>query len=230
MKVKLLYALLALGLAVTAQESKFSYGINVFPNYSIGVPVTSTTAPNMATSIALNSYEKFSLSSSVFFEYSATEKIHISVGLGYFNNGIFQKWDNLLFEYPDATTPESYQILYNHHSIELLIQIKKYFGKYFYGTTGISPTYTFSNTFSTKNVLADESLATTEKVKDTSAPYRTINLYANLGFGVDYISNDKIALYIQPYAQYGFLGIAKDVPMNYIMFSFGLSTGIRFNK
>jgi hypothetical protein len=217
----------------SGQESKFSYGINVFPNYSIGVPVTSTSAPNIETSIALNSYEKFSFASSIYIECKATKKIHLSIGLGYFNNGVVQKWNY----YPQFSQPapllsdiESWARTSNHHSIELPLMIKKYFGTRWYGTTGITTTCTLSHTVATTTTYFNGIMENIETSKDTSAPYRTLNLYANLGFGVDYISNDKIALYVQPYAQYGFLGIAKNVPMNYIMFSFGLSTGIRFKK
>lgn len=48
-----------------------------------------------------------------------------------------------------------------------------------------------------------------------------------MGLGIDYIKNDNLSAYIQPYAQYGFLGVGKNVPFNLIMFGFGLSTGIR---
>ena len=233
MKNLIIIILLSSASILKGQESKLSFGINFFPNYSLGVPVTNSSAPFIETSISLNSYQKLSFATSAYIEFRLAEKIHVSAGLGYFNNGVIQKWDysqSIAQPGPSFWEYQSYRRVYNHHSIELPILITKHFGNRFYGVAGISPIYTFSNTIESTNVLSDGSKEVIDRMQDSSAPYRTINLYANLGFGVDYIKKDKFALYIQPYAQYGFLGIAKNVPMNYLMFSFGLSTGIRFNK
>ncbi|MFT6746571.1 MAG: hypothetical protein ACJAZ2_000912 [Glaciecola sp.] len=220
-------------MSLTAQENKWSFGMNLFPNYSIGFLVTNSNV-NPTSSFApivssIGRYEtgKISFAGNTFVEYAITEKLKISAGVGYLNNGVQSSFDNLIFGIPTGSDfPESIVIYHNHHNIEIPVLFKLYFGKKFYGQAGLSATLNLSNKTTTAYTYGS---GTSEKttVNDNSTPYRKTNLYANLGFGFDYLVKEKFALYIQPCTQYGFLGIAENVPLNRIMFSFGLSTGIR---
>lgn len=233
MKIFLLSFCILYAVSVSSQDSKWSFGMNLFPNYSIGFLVTnSNVSPTssfgpIVSSIGRYETGKISFAGNVFSEYAITEKLKVSAGVGYLNNGVQSSFENLIFgtaSSPDF--PESIVTYHNHHNIEIPVLFKLYFGKRFYGQAGLSTTFNLSNKITTKytyvNGASDKST-----VNDNSTPYRKTNLYANLGIGFDYLVKEKFALYIQPYTQYGFLGIAENVPLNRIMFSFGLSTGIR---
>jgi hypothetical protein len=229
MKNQFVTILILLLSSVSAQDSKFSFGVNLFPNLSVPFYVSNSSAPVDNDVFGGVIDNKYSFSSNVFTEFKATEKFIVSLGVGYFNNGETVPVEQLTFGVPDPSQPTSARFYSNHHSLEVPLLLKYYFSKRFYGILGISGTYNFSNTTSAKFTFNDGRSETSDPAS-IEGPYRVINTYANIGLGFDYIVKDNYALYIQPYTQYGFLGLAKDVPLNIIPFSFGFSVGARFNK
>lgn len=218
MKKFSLLLLLLFALNAFSQNKKVRIGVNLFPNLSVPFIVTNSTAPVTNPSIGygyttpLYSKEKFSFSGNVFVQLQLSNRFKVNVGLGYMNNGNRTAPNGNVATLVVLETPTL-----NQHHVEVPIAFQLYFGNRFYWTAGISPVYNFLSTSSTDN----------ETIKITSDFYRTFNLFANMGLGLDYIKKDNYSLYLQPYAQYGFLGVGKDVPQNLIMFSFGLSAGVR---
>lgn len=216
----LLIVFLFLGHYSFSRDGKLKVGLNIFPNISVPFPVTNSNVPVNNPSVGYNlddplyNWTKFSFSATIFGQYAVSEKFKINAGIGYLNNGstsIGKSQQQGAWVY-NGETPTINQ---NHLEIPLTFDL--YFGRRFYWNAGISATYNF---------LTTSKISTgTSTIK--SDFYRKLNLFANMGLGIDYIKNDNLSAYIQPYVQYGFLGVGKNVPTNLIMFAFGLSTGIR---
>ena len=230
MKKTLLVTLILITSSTFAQDKKLSFGLNLFPNLSVPFVVTNSTAPYTNPSIGqplgslvYDSY-KFSYSANVYAQYEITKRFKLNAGLGYMNNGssteLSSQAANAL-PFGPITLPT-----YNQHHLEIPLNFQLYFSKRFYYTAGISPMVTLLSTVTTEIPNTTGSL-TKETTSIKSDFYRTINFYANMGFGIDYIKKEDLALYLQPYVQYGFMGIGKNVPQNIIPFSFGVTAGIR---
>ena len=91
------------------------------------------------------------------------------------------------------------------------------------GTSGI---VNVSNTASIIKYFED---GTKEKntEEDNSTDFRRFNFSVNLGFGLNYLKTEKLALFLHPYIQYGVLGISKSAALNRNFLSLGISTGIK---
>lgn len=218
--LSILAGLFVVAFNVFSQDNKINFGVNLYPNISLPVPVSNSLAPTNNPSVGyhytypLYNWIKYSISGNALIRYNVSDKFKLNGGIGYMNNGSTSEMNAATEE---ALTVAIEKPTVNQHHIEMPLGFDLYLGKRFYWTAGISPVYTFLTTSSTS----------TGVTKIDSEFYRKLNLYANMGFGIDYIQNDKLSMYLQPYAQYGFLGVGNNVPTNLIMFSFGLSTGIR---
>jgi len=217
------------------QESKFKFGINLFPNYSTGIISNDgLTPPEVVASIEEREISKPSFSALIFTEYSLKEKAFIGLGIGYQNNGerttkaqIYTGYDPVTGTFiSDPSFPTDARFVYNHHNIEIPLYFRYVFGNKFFVMLGTSGIVNFSNTISSVFYYENGSKEKNTE-NDDLIDARRFNISANFGIGMDYLRKDRFSLFIFPYAQYGLLGISKSVNLNRNMLSIGLSTGIR---
>lgn len=134
-------------LTIQAQEKKFDFGLNLFPNYSMGIISNDGSTPSSAES-TFKEIEtwKPSISANLFVEYNLNERSSIGLGLGYQNNGERTKKLDLIFGVnpntgeiiTDPSEPSQARTIYNHHNIEIPVYYKHSFGERFYLLAGIS--------------------------------------------------------------------------------------------
>jgi hypothetical protein len=223
-------------LSGNAQSKKFSFGINLFPNYSAGIISNDGNTPGSVEN-GFDAIETWKpcLSSCIFVEYNINEKSMLGFGMGYQNNGEKTKKLELIFAINPQTgqpiinpsDPSYAKFVYNRHNLELPIYYKRMFGKRFYVQAGVSGIINLFNTSTSINYYLDDSKERNTSI-DNSTNFRRINLAANLGCGWNYLTRDKYTLYAQPSLQYGILGVSKSASLNRNFFSMGISTGIKF--
>ena len=224
--------LLLFCLTTLAQERKFDFGFNVFPNFSLGV-----ISNNGGFSPGEEAYKKMetwkpSISGNVFVAYNLNEKSILGIGLGYQNNGerthkIDLIFGNYPYTIPDPSLPTHGKFVYNHHNIEIPIFYQRMIGNRFYAIAGTSIILNISNTVTSHKYFSNgsESISTSE---DESTNFRRFNFTGNVGFGLNYLNKEKVKLFVHPYLQLGVLGISKSAVFNRNILSFGISTGIKF--
>ena len=222
-------------LTCRAQERKFELGINLFPNYSIGIISNDGTTPsNVESGFQEIETWKPSISTSIFVEYQINEKSFLGLGMGYQNNGERTKKLDLIFgvdpttgsPITDPSLPTQARFVYNHHNIEVPIYYRHMLGSKFFILVGTSGIFNISNTTTSVQYFANDS-ANRNTEKDNSTEFRGFNISGNFGFGLDYLTNEKFSFFVLPFAQYGFLGISKTASLNRNFLSLGISTGIR---
>ena len=217
------------------QEKKFDFGLNLFPNFSMGIITNDGSTPSSAES-TFKEIEtwKPSISANIFVEYNLTEKSAVGLGLGYQNNGErTQKFDLFFGVNPstgqvvtDPSAPSQARTIYNHHNIEIPVYYKHSFGGRFYLLAGTSAIINISNTRTGVKYYADGS-EERNTIEDTSTDFRGLNFSGNVGFGLDYVKKDKFTLFVHPFIQCGILGVSKSASLNRNILSLGISTGVR---
>ncbi len=223
------------GVVVKAQEKRFDFGFNLYPNYSIGILSSNGSIPaGFESSFRELETWKPSVSASIFVEYKLNERSILGFGIGYQNNGVRTVKQELFPQYDpsmgdpiiDPSLPSQVRFVYNHHNIEVPLYYRHVFGTRFFLLAGISGIINVSNT-STSVAYFSEGNEIRNKQFDNSTAFRRLNFSGNLGFGLDYLKTDRISLYVLPFAQYAFLGVSKTAALNRNHLSIGLSTGIR---
>jgi hypothetical protein len=220
---------------VQAQERKFDFGLNLFPNFSMGVITNDGNTPS-STESTFKEIEiwKPSISANFFVEYNLNERSSIGLGLGYQNNGERTKKLDLFFGvnpntgevFTDPSKPSQVRTIYNHHNIEIPIYYKHRFGERFYLLAGTSAIINISNTRTGVKYYSDGS-EERSTVEDNSTDFRGLNFSGNFGFGLDYVKKEEFSLFVHPFAQFGILGLSKSASLNRNILSLGISTGIR---
>jgi hypothetical protein len=222
-------------MTIQAQEKKFDFGLNLFPNYSMGIV---TNDGNTSTSFQNNIQEletwKPSVSANIFVEYKLNKNSAIGAGLGYQNNEERTKKYDLIFGFnpntgeiiTDPSAPSQARTVYNHHNIEIPIYYKHSFGDRFYLLVGTSAIINISNTTTSVKYFDDGSKERNTN-NDNSTEFRGLNFSGNFGFGLNYFKREKFSLFVHPFLQYGILGVSKSASLNRNVFSLGISTGIK---
>jgi hypothetical protein len=222
-------------MTIQAQEKKFNFGMNLFPNYSFGIISNdgSSTSYSESTFKELETW-KPSISANVFVEYILNSRSSIGLGLGYQNNGERTKKFDLIFGInpvtgeiiTDPSAPSQARTVYNHHNIEVPVYYKHSFGERFYLLVGTSAIINISNTRTSVKYFSDgsEERNTSE---DNSTEFRRLNFSGNFGFGLDYVKKEKFSLFVHPFIQCGILGVSKSASLNRNILSLGISTGVK---
>lgn len=219
-----------------AQESKFNFGVNLFPNYSLGIVSNDGTVPSYIESVYKdNETWKPSLSVGAFVELKLNKKSLLGAGVGYQNNG--ERTQKISSNYPGFYSPGGRPVfedietraVYSHHNVEIPLYFRYMLSSRIFLSAGTSGIINMANRISRITYYDDKPKEKTT-VDDKSADYRRFNISGNIGFGFDYLKTKKMSLYAFPYVQYGFLGNAENAPLNRNFLSAGLSTGIRFNS
>lgn len=218
-----------------AQTKKFSFGFNLFPNYSAGIISNDGNTPGSVQK-GFDAIETWKpcLSSNLFIEYIFNEKSMLGFGMGYQNNGEKTQKLQLIYAYNpqtgqpiiDPSEPSEAKFVYNRHNLELPIYYKQMAGKHFYVQAGVSGLINIFNTTKTVLYYVNNSK---DRIRgaDNSTDFRRFNLSANIACGWNYVTREKYTLYLQPTIQYGILGVSKTASLNRNFFSMGISTGIK---
>lgn len=237
MKIKSITIILTVFTYITiqAQEKKFDFGINLFPNYSIGI-ISNDGSTSSSVQSSFQEFEtwKPSMSSSIFVEYRLNKKSSIGLGLGYQNNGErTKKFDVIIGVNPntgeiesDPSAPTQARTIYNHHNIEIPIYYRHSFSERFYLLAGTSAIINISNTKTGVKYYADGSKER-NTLEDNSTDFRGFNFSGNIGFGMNYLNKEDFSLFVHPYIQYGILGVSKSASLNRKFLSLGIATGIK---
>lgn len=219
------------------QSKKFSFGLQVFPNYSKSlISNDGNTSKEMEQSVCDNETWKPSISTHVFASYQFTKNISFSVGIGYQNNGERIKENHTPsrdridprkdFTYhithPTITRNESF----THHNIEIPVSLKYHLNSQFFATAGVSTIFHLSTITKLTYENHETGEKSTYKNEDDWMEYRDMNFSGNFGFGMNCLANDKMKIFIKPNVQYSFLGIFNDASLNRHPFSIGLVLGI----
>ena len=217
------------------QEQKFTLGVNLFPNYSLGI-VSNSLNTNDDVKHAIQDFEtwKPSLSASVFVEYELKENDFLGFGLGYQNNGERSKKTALIFNIDpttgqpifDPSQPSQAKYKYNHHNLEIPVFFRHHFNNRFYGLVGISGIVNLYNTRTSIYYYTNKPSERNSKT-DNSTEFRSLNLSTNIGVGYDLLQKEKFTLYVQPNIQCAILGVSKNAIINRNPISLGLAMGIR---
>jgi hypothetical protein len=219
---------------IQAQDKKFSFGLNLFPNVSDVIITNDGTAPDEQLDFYKeDEIPKLSFSGGFFVEYLLSPKSSIGIGLGYQNTGGKTKSTQLIFASDidpsigfTNNSGTEVQFIYNHHNIEIPLYYKFNFTKKFYLLTGTSGIINLYNTTTSVFYTTDSPIErNTEEDKESS--YRDFNISTNIGFGYNYLNKENFLLFVQPSFQYGILGLTKNTPLNRNYFSIGISTGIK---
>lgn len=225
-----------------AQNEKLSYGLNFFPNLSYGLVtnVNNDTASMIASYIRDQETWRPSYSLSFFSEYKINKTMSVGLGLGYQNNGSRDKKVNFnnnctidprqgfICSEPGDENIEATRSVYNFHNIEVNLYLKRqFFESRYYILAGSSLISNISNT-STQVLYYNDNSKTRNTEKDDITDFRKLNVSVNLGFGMNYFSNEKLTLYLQPNAQYTLLGVIQSSSPNRTILSLGISTGVKF--
>ena len=232
MKKTTVLFLLLFSFTALAQEKKFDFGINIFPNFSKGAISNSGAFPAAAEGYKKMEIWKPSISGNLFVAYNLNEKSILGIGLGYQNNGErTHKIDFTTGKYPYTipypSLPAQGRFIYNHHNVEIPIYYQRMIGSRFYALVGTSVIINISNTVTSHKYFANgsETISTSE---DESTSFRRFNFTGNIGFGLNYLNKEKIKLFVHPYLQIGVLGVSKSAVFNRNALSIGISTGIKF--
>ncbi len=128
----------------------------------------------------------------------------------------------------DDGLPIASRSFYKHTYLEIPIQFKLYIPvgtNRLYWLGGLNPSISLSN----KETFALEYVDKVEEISTNSLPrngLRSLNLVAELGFGWEQKLGDRFAFYVEPNLRVQTMGIANNVPINRILFFYGLGTGI----
>lgn len=212
-----------------AQTGKLKFSAAVYPNMSSGIITNDGSVPG-SVETGYQDWEeaKPSISGTLFTEYSLGKRAQLLVGVGYQNNGERTEKFNLTFSQPDpAASPiKSMRFRYNRHNLEIPVLFRFYFTKRFYGIAGTSALFNLYNT-SGNTRWYENGKKSRDSHEDTSTDFRVFNFSANFGLGFDFVQQERFALFVQPYLQYGVLGVSKNASLNRNFLSSGISVGIR---
>ena len=213
-----------------AQDRKIEVGANLYPNYSISL--ISNSDPDLewlSEAIKNSEHGKFNLCGNVFVSYPISEIFSLSVGLGYLHHGEgLSKVDVILAE-PDPVLGDitAVRSVFNYHFVEIPVLAKYNFGSRYYLNFGLSGLVNFRNTTTNIHYYGDGSSQRFTDETGDFVQFKRVNGTVNLGMGMDVLEKEQFTLYLQPGAQLGLTGVAKETIINRRLLSFGLNMGIR---
>jgi hypothetical protein len=211
------------------QSNKLHFEAAVYPNMSSGIVTNDGSVPGgVEAGYSSSEIAKPSISATILTGYSLGKRLQFVAGLGYQNNGERTQKYELVFTNPDPaySSMKHIRFRYNHHNIEIPLLLRFYFSKRFYGIAGTSAIFNLYNTSGSTKVY-NNNKRDRENQEDNTTDFRTFNFSANLGFGFDCIQKEHFTWFVQPYFQYGILGISKDASLNRHFLSGGIVTGVR---
>ncbi len=219
-------------------QSKWSFGVEAFPNYTIMTYQSDGTFPNDEDFWKDYEIGKFCFSQQFYTSYKINEKSSVSLGIGYHKTG--QRTKEMKYIYGnidprrgfvandpnDPAIPAKSQFYYNHHNIQLPILYSFNFSKLIYIRGGLNTIFNISNTQT--HYFTDQGGNENKNTIDyNSTNFRKVNLSARLGVGFNILNREKFRLYAQPSLEKSFLGLSKNASLNRLPLSFGVGFGVQ---
>lgn len=210
---------------LNAQERKFTFGANVYGNYSTGLVINSKATDAAAYGGSLMEQPKLSISADMVTNYQFNEKLSLGFGIGFQNTGDKVKMDDLIFQQQSSANPTAVRFKYNYNNIELPIYLRIHFANRFFTQVGASYTFNVSNMVH-QTIYYDDKSKERKRFTDKSTDFRRSNIFVHIGIGGYYYKGERLKLSAQLVNQFGILGVSTSAPVNRNMFSCGLKLGL----
>ena len=229
--MKYLFSTLPLLLIVTLALGQSGIPLKLFVYPNISQPTYQSNDPHLDFIVdTYKELEKPKTSYSIGFQagLSLNNYWYLYSGVNYMKTGYKTKKRRQRPAVPGPSIPEFFQIKYIITNIEIPIHAQRIISKKekikYYAIAGPSLWFNISHKQNEISTYEDGRVEK-EKRDDKKTEYKAVNLAASLGFGLEWVLNEKFSFYVQPLTQMGFLGMAIDVPLNRDIFNFGLSAG-----
>lgn len=209
------------------QDKKGQFGLSIFPNFSntIGrVPPGIDPANLPVNQAEMISVKSFSLT--FFRELPINNHFSWSIGMGYQNTGSQTKQMFQLNGVAGIGGPLLFRIRFIQRNLELPIHVKYSFGKRWYallGASGVANFYTYGAGFDS----LPEFIELGNPLNLSENHWRKINAQLNLGLGFEQRVGQWGVAFIQPYFQYGLLGVEKSNEVRHHTYNVGAAFGLR---
>jgi len=236
-----IFCSIAFAISANAQTSPFKFGVFLYPNFSNNILIVADGHEDAAQFWDDLEIAKPSFSANIFVAYNLTPKLSVSLGLGYANVGErTKKFATGSLTFPEAIDPfygfvkpsgnlpsTETRFVYNHHFVEIPVQIKYSIAKNFYVQSGPSLMVALAHT-STQWKKTDGEIATRTTREDTQTDFRSSNFALNFGLGRSFSYRNSFEWFVGVNGQYLFQGISSNAKINRKYYSVGLVTGILF--
>jgi len=233
MKTQWLFILLLLPLLSSAQESRFSIGIQVNPGVSDRMFISDGSPGVVFVEEVFSKIEKstFGYDAGVIVEYKINEKFRLQSGVNYVKWGYESDRRSLFFTFePEPTLPEATKNEGENTYLEIPLSLSYHLnfkqGSLFF-LLGSSMAYNLKNT--NKMILFYPDRTEVSEADDEMAEFRKINFTNQLGIGLERTLNSTFSVFIMPNFKIQTFAIAKDVPLNRRLFFYGVSFGVKVN-
>ncbi|MCH2083253.1 MAG: PorT family protein [Saprospiraceae bacterium] len=227
----LLFVGLCLATAASGQ-SRFGYGISVFPNYSNARLIAfDNLSEEQVIRITNNETWKFSYTGGVFANWRS-EKLGFQLGLNYMNSGYQTIRDSIPFDQPNPNNADDWRMIYQSTYIELPMDIQFYQEvsdtDEFFFMFGATASYNINNKIETVYYFGDSQSSEIESQDNNN--YNGFNLGFQSALGWEKSFSEQYAMVVQPTFQYWFRGMLKDNSLNRSLFSLGLRVAFKIKQ
>jgi len=232
MKTTLICFFLLLTFFGFSQDKKFHFGIKINSFYNEDLYINDGNLNNRVEEIIKeNEIGRISYSGSVFVSRSLSKRLSLSLGIGYMVNGMQTKLFSNFTTIDgspanDPLFPKSFHASYHRHHIEIPFNFNFKLNKRLEVLAGLNTTINIQNLQKTTLIYNNGGKEITIRPSDLDS-FRKINVYSTLGFNYDFISKEKISIFVQPFFQVALLKTFIDVPLNRRPMHFGISLGVR---
>lgn len=223
-----------------AQTTPWHFGVSTYTNYSKPLYISEPETEWMGDVLKEVEQPKLSFGANIFTEYSISQRLGISIGLGYLNYGEKINMSTSGFTFPDQLDPfygfvkpagtiadMEMQIFYNVHAVEIPIQIRYAISQQLYVKGGLSMLNQFRYTQTNWKKIEGEK-ATRETQTDNRVTLNPLNLGVNAGVGYTFFATKPAQLFVGLNAQHVVFGVMQDVTLNRKYISEGIEVGVRF--
>ena len=222
-----------LGITISSiGQSRFGYGISVYPNFS-GARLISFGNISERQIQEINDREiwKFSYAGGIFANWRS-EKLGFQVGLNYMNSGYQTIRDTVPTAAPNPRNAEDWRFIYQSNYIEVPVDLQFFQelerGSEFFFMLGASFSYNLNNRVDTIFYFGDSE--TSEQEDQENSEYNGLNFAFQFALGWEKALGDNFALIIQPTFQFWFRGLLKDNTFNRSLYSLGLRVAFKFKQ
>ncbi len=228
MKKTLLLATILFLLKTAAAQSRFEFGIYLYPNISSAIVMGEGLIADLWREVETS---KFSYSAGAFVRLPLRQKWGIAAGANFVNTGYATKKTDVALPIPEPGSPESIKINFRKTALEIPLLLDWAFvhrAKWkLYAVAGPSLWLNLAD-----DIVEIRWYENADKKKSTrtdeSAEFRQVNGILTAGLGWRGQLAPALSLFVQPSYQIALQGIAKDVALNRRLTNFGLATGLIF--
>lgn len=215
---------------LSAQDSKFSWGLKISPTYS--EPLIKAVNPDVEFLAEKESdlrTGKISYNAYIYSGYNFNENAQVSIGIGWMNLGDVNKFDD--FNPLDGNDPilnmKSITYTENLYYIFIPLNFTYSFHKKWRVEGGLSPMFLVYNTRIRSTVYNDGNRQSIPYGNDSSDDhFDNFVLSAQLGIGFKCIEKEKWSFLIQPNVNYVFDSVYKGANLSWTYITPGISLGI----